>query len=106
MASGARGVCPSCKRELQLRARAIARVGDEYGTIWTLPDHDVGRVVDADGARPPAFGEAHLVQPVRCPLSGVDVIPLDDHEFHGGAAGSFAAEGCAECQKIEAPEGD
>ena len=25
-----------------------------------------------------------------------------DHDFHGGAAGSFAAEGCLECQAAEA----
>jgi hypothetical protein len=26
---------------------------------------------------------------------------LTEHEFHGGAAGSFASEGCPECQAID-----
>lgn len=27
--------------------------------------------------------------------------PVNDHDLHGGAAGSFASEGCAECAAID-----
>ena len=35
------------------------------------------------------------------PLNGYCTVIVDSHEYHGGAAGSFAAEGCQRCIEIE-----
>jgi hypothetical protein len=40
---------------------------------------------------------------LSCEQEKIDMagVGRSDHEFHGGAAGSFASEGCAECAAIE-----